>query len=38
MIQHIKISRIKINMKIIATIERCKFNIFQKNVIKKINI
>ncbi len=38
MTQHIKISRIKINMKIIVIVERCKFNIFQKKVIKRINI
>ncbi len=38
MIQHIKIFGIKIKMKIIAIVERCKFNIFQKNVIKRINI
>jgi hypothetical protein len=39
MIQHIiKISGLKINMKIIAIAEICKFNIFQKNVIKRINI
>jgi hypothetical protein len=35
MTQHIKISGIKINMNIIVAIERCKFNVFQNNVIKK---
>jgi len=35
-IQHIKIAGIKINMKIIVVIGRCKFNIFL--IIKIINI
>jgi hypothetical protein len=37
-IQHIKIYGIKMNMKIIATIDRCKFNIFLKTLIKRISI
>jgi hypothetical protein len=36
MTQHIKIYGI--NMNIIVAIEICKFNVFQNNVIKRINI
>jgi hypothetical protein len=35
--QHIKISGMETNFKIIVVIERCKFNILKK-IIKKVNI